>query len=168
MTLHLKARLTLLSLACAISFGAAARDNESNKVSPDLAKEIRTFFADQDQANRNGLTTTELASRFYAEDAVITGEGEAMPRRGVKGASVALDEWLAYLGPGGNKGCSFAVQDPIVSSGNMVSVFAVLSCKPNPPKTNKQETIRQLFVLKRTSQGWRVVQEMWQAGTFGK
>lgn len=167
MTLNLQARVALLSLMCVTSFGAAARDNDTDKVPAALAQQIRAFFADQDKANRDGLTTTELAKRFYTEDAIIAGEGEAAPRRGIKGAVAALDEWFAYLGPGGNKGCNFTVQDGVVSSGNMASVFVVLSCKPNPPKTDKQETIRQLFVLKRTPQGWRVVQEMWQAGGFG-
>ena len=80
----------------------------------------------------------------------------------------ALDDWFAYLGPDGNKGCAFTVKDTVVSSDqNMASVFAVLNCKPNPPKLTTSETIRQLFVLKRTAQGWRVVREMWQAGGFG-
>lgn len=167
MTLNLKARLALLSLMCVTSFGAVARDVGTIKAPADTAQQLRAFFADQDKANRDGLTTTELAKRFYTDDAIITGEGEAVPRRGVKGAVTALDEWFAYLGPGGNKGCTFTVQDTVVSSGDMASVFAVLTCKPNPPKTDKQETIRQLFVLKHTPKGWRVVHEMWQAGTFG-
>lgn len=167
MTLNLKARVALLSLVCVTSFSVAARDVGTDKASADAAQQLREFFAGQDKANRDGLTTTELAKRFYTEDAIITGEGEAAPRRGIKGAVAALDEWFAYLGPGGNKGCNFTMQDGVVSSGQMAAVFVVLSCKPNPPKTDKQETIRQLFVLRRTPQGWRVAQEMWQAGGFG-
>ena len=168
MKLTFKTRLSVVSLLCAGSFCAVARDNGTDKAAVDTAQQLRTFFADQDKANRDGLSTTELAKRFYTEDAVVIGEGEAAPKHGIKGAVAALDAWFAYLGPNGNKGCTFSVQDKVVTSGDMASVFAVLSCKPNPPKLEKAETIRQLFVLKRTAQGWRVAHEMWQAGAFGK
>lgn len=168
MTFNLKARLALFSLMCITPAVAMACETSTVTAPADVVQELHAFYADQDQANRDGLTSTELAKRFYSEDAIITGEGDAAPRRGIKAAAAALDDWFAYLGPNGNKGCAFAVQDTVVSSDRgMASVFAVLTCKPNPPKTTKQETIRQLFVLKRTPQGWRVAREMWQAGNFG-
>ena len=72
--------------------------------------------------------------------------GDVAARRGIEASVKALDDWFAYLGPNGNKGCAFAVQDTVVSSDrDMASVFAVLTCQPNPPATTKQETIRQLF-----------------------
>lgn len=167
MVRQLKLGLALLSVSLLPTVGANAREASSPKSHAEVAKELRAFFADQDQANRDGLSTTELAKRFYAEDAIITGEGDAGPRRGVAASVKALDDWFAYLGPNGNKACAFTVQDTLVASGDLASVFAVLNCKPNPPKTTKEETIRQLFVLKRTPKGWRVVREMWQAGNFG-
>lgn len=157
-------------LLCVGPFTATARKPSVNSGTEptQVVQELRAFFAGQDQANRDGQNTTELAKRFYSEDAIITGEGDPVPKRGIKDAVIALDNWFAYLGPDGNKGCAFAVQDAVVSSsGDMASVFAELTCKPNPPKTSTQETIRQLFVLKRTPQGWRVFREMWQAGSLG-
>lgn len=158
--------LVLLSGLCLLPVAASARDASSNKSTAAVAQELRSFFAGQDQANRDGLNTTELAKRFYTEDAIITGEGDAKPRRGIEGAASALDEWFAYLGPDGNKKCAFTVQDTVVASGNLASAFVVLNCKPNPPKTTKEETIRQLFVLRHTPMGWRVAREMWEAGSF--
>lgn len=164
----LTSRLAVLSILCVGSFAAVARDNQADKTRVDTTQQLRAFFAGQDQANRDGLSTTDLAKRFYTEDAILTGEGEAAPKYGIKGATAALDEWFAYLGPGGNKACTFSMQDTVVTSGDMASVFAVLNCKPNPPATDKEQTIRQLFVLKKTAKGWRVAQEMYQAGGFGK
>ncbi|MFD1768093.1 hypothetical protein ACFSAG_14710 [Sphingorhabdus buctiana] len=168
MTCNLKTRLALLALMCAPSLSAAAHETPVQAAPADVVQELHAFYADQDQANRDGLTSTELAERFYSHDVIITGEGDVAARRGIEASVKALDDWFAYLGPNGNKGCAFAVQDTVVSSDrDMASVFAVLTCQPNPPATTKQETIRQLFVLKRTVHGWRVVREMWQAGGFG-
>lgn len=167
MAIKFKAGLALLSALYVLPAGTMARDTPAARPQAEITQELRAFFAGQDQANRDGLSTTELAKRFYTEDAIITGEGDAAPRRGIKDAVSALDDWFAYLGPNGNKACAFTVQDTVVASGDLASVFAVLSCKPNPPKTTKEETIRQLFVLKRTPNGWRVAREMWQAGNFG-
>lgn len=168
MALKMNSSLVLLSALCFTSTGAVARDRHAAKSTAEITRELRAFFASQDQANRDGLNTTALSKRFYAEDAVVIGEGDSGPRYGVQGGVVALDDWFAYLGPNGNKGCAFTVHDTAVTSGNLASVFAVLKCKANPPKLTKEETIRQLFVLKRTPEGWRVVREMWQGGDFGK
>lgn len=175
MTSYLRARLAIFFMVSAVPLvgcsAAQARTQSTPSVaaSPaDVVKELVAFYAGQDQANRDGMTSTQLAERFYSEDVIITGEGDAGARRGLASSVKALDDWIAYLGPAGNKGCAFAVKDTVVSSdSNMASVFAVLTCKPNPPTLTKQETIRQLFVLKRTARGWRVFREMWQAGGFG-
>lgn len=168
MAFKMTSGLVLLSALCLAPTGAMARDRQAAKSAAEVTRELRAFFAGQDQANRDGLSTTALSKRFYAEDAVVIGEGDKAPQYGVQGGIDALDGWFAYLGPNGNKGCAFNVQGTAVTSGNLASVFAVLKCKPNPPKLTKEETIRQLFVLKRTPKGWRVVREMWQSGDFGK
>ena len=168
MTSNLKTRLALIALVCATPLAATAREASAEAAPADVVQELHAFYAGQDRANRDGLTSTELAKRFYSDDVIITGEGDVAARRGIEASVKALDDWFAYLGPNGNKGCAFAVQDTVVSSDrNMASVFAVLTCQHNPPATTKQETIRQLFVLKRKPEGWRVVREMWQAGGFG-
>lgn len=175
MTSNLRARLAIFSVICATPLAACTVTQAKTASSPsgvaapaDVVSELVAFYAGQDQANRDGMNSTQLAERFYSEDVIITGEGDAGARRGSASAVNALDDWFAYLGPEGNKGCAFTVKDTVVSSDqNMASVFAVLTCRPNPPTLTKPETIRQLFVLKRTAQGWRVVREMWQAGGFG-
>lgn len=166
MKISQKTRLAILSLMCAATCDAFARDNVNGATLDATSKQIRQLFTSQDEANRNGATPEQLAHRFYTDDAVIIGEGETSVQHGMKDAVTALVNWNAYLGPGGNKACQFEVHDPIIASGDMASAFVTLSCKPNPPKTTKQETIRQLFVLKRTPQGWRVAQEMWEMGGF--
>ena len=168
MTCNLKTRLALVALMFASPLAAMARETPAEAAPADVVQELHDFYAGQDQANRDGLTSTELAKRFYSDDVIITGEGDVAARRGIEASVKALDDWFAYLGPNGNKGCAFAVKDTVVSSDrDMASVFAVLTCQPNPPATTKEETIRQLFVLKRTADGWRVAREMWQAGGFG-
>ena len=152
-----------LALMCATSYSAAAFAPAST---PDdvTSREIRGLFKSQDEANWNGETPEQLARRFYTEDVVIVGEGETSTQRGMKDAVSALVNWNEYLGPGGNNFCHFEVLEPVITSGDMASAFVTLSCKPNPPKTTKPESIRQLFVLRRTPQGWRVAQEMWENG----
>ena len=158
-----QSKFFLLAMMCAASYSAAARD-QASATRDATAQEIRALFKSQDEANWNGATPEQLAHRFYTEDAIIIGEGEETTQRGMKDAITALVNWNEYLGPGGNKACQFNVLDPIMISGDMASTFVTLSCRPNPPKTTKQETIRQLFVLKRTPKGWRVAQEMWEMG----
>ncbi len=159
-------RFAALSVAGFLSLGADARDASPAPFVDE--QEIRQFFADQDSANRAGQSTEALARRFYADDVVVSGEGEPGLQRGIKGAIDELGAWFDYLGPGGNKGCSFTVDKTIVSAPGMASAFVLLHCNANPPKLQKEETVRQLFVLRRTPQGWRVAQEMWQAGGFAK
>jgi hypothetical protein len=152
-----------LAGACCVAQGRAPAPPLDNA---HVAGELRAFLAGQQQANASGMPAQALAERFYLPDATIIGEGEAAPRRGMAAAVVALREWNDYLGPGGQKGCQFTMQEPVVSDGRVAAAYAVLSCKANPPKLMKDETIRQLFVFKRTAAGWRVAHEMWQAGGF--
>ena len=109
MTCNLKTRLALLALMCAPSLSAAAHETPVQAAPADVVQELHAFYADQDQANRDGLTSTELAERFYSHDVIITGEGDVAARRGIEASVKALDDWFAYLGPNGNKGCAFAV-----------------------------------------------------------
>ncbi|MFK4985461.1 hypothetical protein ACI4B7_26915, partial [Klebsiella pneumoniae] len=87
----------------------AAHEAPAQAAAADVVQELHAFFAGQDQANRDGLKSTELAKRFYSDDVIITGEGDVAARRGIEASVKALDDWFAYLGPNGNKGCAFAV-----------------------------------------------------------
>lgn len=165
----LKWVLTAVTVALTISgpYSVQARDATATSLdTANAAAEIRAFLAGQEKANAQGLSASDLAKRFYMPHVTIIGEGESEAKRGMEAAVKALQDWNDYLGPGGQKGCHFTMQEPVVSAGDMASAYAVLSCKPNPPKLEKGETIRQLFVFKRTPAGWRVAQEMWQAGNF--
>lgn len=133
-----------------------------------LRAEIQDALTKQQAANADGLDAAGLARRFYTQDVVIIGEGEKAPSRGIDAAIKAMQDWNDYLGPGGQKKCTFELEDPVIGTGDTASSFVVLGCKANPPKLAKDEIIRQLFVWKRTPQGWRVALEMWQAGGFGK
>ncbi|MCP2067569.1 UNVERIFIED_ORG: hypothetical protein J2Y84_002895 [Pseudomonas reinekei] len=168
-TMTLKLVLTTFTVALTFSSPYLVQAREASDTSLDSASaaaEIREFLAGQEKANAQGMSASDLAKRFYMPDVTITGEGEAQAKRGMEAAVTALQDWNDYLGPGGQKGCHFTMQEPVVSAGDMASAYAVLSCAPNPPKLEKGETIRQLFVFKRTSAGWRVAQEMWQAGGY--
>lgn len=161
--------LTPLFMAFAICSPHLAQAGEETDTLLDrenAAAQIRAFLAGQQQANAQGMPELELAERFYLRDATIIGEGEDRAKRGMVAAVQALREWNTYLGPGGQKGCNFTLQEPVVSGGDMAAAYAVLSCKANPPMLDKAQTIRQLFVFKHTSAGWRVAQEMWQSGGF--
>lgn len=130
--------------------------------------EISIALAKQQAANEAGEDAAQLAHRFYTDDIVIIGEGDSEPSRGMDAAIKAMKDWNDYLGPGGQRRCQFRLEDPVVGSVNTVSTFVVLSCKANPPKLKKAETIRQLFVWKKMAEGWKVAMEMWQTGGFGK
>ncbi|MDE1008802.1 MAG: nuclear transport factor 2 family protein [Paraburkholderia fungorum] len=161
-----KNRLVITTaMLCALFASAVCSADESTG---SLRSAIASALSTQQAANAAGEDAAQLAHRFYTNDVVIIGEGETKPSRGMDAAVKAMVDWNDYLGPGGQKKCHFELEDPVVGSDSTVSTFVVLSCKANPPKLTKDETIRQLFVWKKTSEGWKVAMEMWQSGGFGK
>lgn len=161
-----KRRLLVTTAMIYALFASAVCNAEESRAS--LRSAIVSALRTQQAANAAGEDATQLAHRFYTDDVVIIGEGESRASRGMNSAVKAMADWNDYLGPGGQKKCHFELEDPVVGSDKTVSTFVVLSCKANPPRLTKDETIRQLFVWKKTSEGWKVAMEMWQSGGFGK
>lgn len=156
--------VSMAAVICMFAASATCRAEESTAA---LREAISSALAKQTAANVAGEDAEQLAHRFYTNDVVVIGEDEKQPSRGMAAAVKSVKDWNDYLGPGGQRKCRFDLEDPVVGNANTVSTFVVLNCKANPPKLTKDETVRQLFVWRKTSDGWRVAMEMWQSGGFG-
>jgi ketosteroid isomerase-like protein len=153
------------SIVATVSVARAAVAAEP-AVAAQIKAEIEVALHSQERANANGENAEQLSRRFYAEDVVMVGEGDPHVKRGMAAAIVEMDEWMQSLGPQGQKGCHFHLEDPVIATQTTASTFVTLTCKANPPYLKEDETVRQLFVWKRSSQGWRVAMEMWGNGSL--
>jgi ketosteroid isomerase-like protein len=117
-----------------------------------------------EQALVRGDSATAVAKSLYAEDDLLTGEGEAGSTRGMAATIKDVQGWMDSLGPGGTKGCKYTIVDPVVSSPTTFSSFLLLKCKANPPVLKADQDLRMMYVWKKLPQGWRVVLEMYESG----
>lgn len=119
-----------------------------------------------EQALVRGDSATAVAKSLYAEDGLLTGEGETGSTRGMAATIKDVQGWMDSLGPGGTKGCKYTIVDPVVSSPTTFSSFLLLKCKANPPVLVADQELRMMYVWKKLPEGWRVVLEMYESGNL--
>lgn len=158
--------LWILGSIVAVGITAQAAAPADFGGSAQVKAEIEAALQSQERASAAGESVEQLSRRFYAEDVVLVGEGDAHVKRGMAAAIVELDEWTKSLGPQGEKDCHFHVEDPVIAARTTASAFVTLTCKSRPPYLKEDQTVRQLFVWQRTPQGWRVAMEMWENGSL--
>jgi hypothetical protein len=131
----------------------------------DTTKEqIATARHSLERALARGDSATQIASRLYASDDLLTGEGEPGSTRGMADTIKDVQGWMDSLGAGGTKGCKYTIVDPVVSSATTFSSFLLLRCRANPPVLKEDQVLRMMYVWKKLPEGWRVVLEMYVAG----
>lgn len=106
----------------------------------------------------------DLASLLYTPDVVIVGEGDAQAKRGMANAVTDVQAWYDWLGPDGQRTCTYTMTTPVIASGTMLAAFTLLHCGANPPAHPKEVEVRVLHVWNKGPQGWRVELEMWAPG----
>jgi ketosteroid isomerase-like protein len=112
-----------------------------------------------EQALARGDSATELAKLMYADNVVITGEGQEGSTRGMAGAIRDFQAWIDSVGPA-TAGCRFTIVDPVTASATTFSSFVQLHCAAKP----KDQDYRVLYAWKKQPEGWRVVLEMYLSG----
>jgi hypothetical protein len=126
--------------------------------------EITQFLHSVERSLARGDDEVQVAKMLYADDVLMTGEGEEGATRGMSAAIADVKGWMDSLGPGGAKTCRYTVVDPVVASGTTFTSFLVLRCKANPPVLKEDQVLRMMYGWKHVPQGWRVVLEMWAPG----
>jgi ketosteroid isomerase-like protein len=126
---------------------------------------VETVLHSVEAALTRGDTAEKVTKMMYAEDVAIT-EDEPGAMRGIAAATTGVQGFIDSLGPGGGKGCKFALVDPVVASSTTFTSFLSLSCKANPPVLKDDMNLRLLYSWQKFPQGWRVVLETVQAGKF--
>src|ERR1700684_4541769 len=74
--------------------------------------EIAQFLHSVEHALARGDNETQVAKMLYADDVLMTGEGEEGGTRGITAAIADVKGWMESLGPGGAKTCRYTVVDP--------------------------------------------------------
>lgn len=126
--------------------------------------QIEASLKTLEKALVRGDSATAVSKLLYADDDLLTGEGEAGGTRGMAATIKDVQGWMDSLGPGGTKGCKYTIVDPVVSSETTFSSFVLLKCKANPPVLKADQELRMMYIWKKLPQGWRVVLEMYESG----
>lgn len=126
--------------------------------------QIEASLKTLEKALARGDSATAISKSLYADEDLLTGEGETGGTRGMAATIKDVQGWMDYLGPGGTKGCKYTVVDPVVSSETTFSSFILLKCKANPPVLKADQELRMMYIWKKLPQGWRVVLEMYESG----
>jgi hypothetical protein len=149
-----------ICLAAGVSQAALAAPPATDGTKAEIAATLHTL----EKALERGDSATQISKLLYAEDDLLTGEGEAGGTRGMAATIKDVQAWMDSLGPGGAKGCKYTIVDPVVSSTTTFSSFILLHCKANPPVLAKDQDLRMMYVWRKESQGWRVVLEVYEEG----
>jgi ketosteroid isomerase-like protein len=126
--------------------------------------QIEAAISKLEKALARGESAEVISKMLYADDDLLTGEGEAGGTRGMTATIKDVQAWMDSLGAGGTKGCKYTLVDPVVSSATTFSSFILLKCKANPPVLKEDQNLRMMYVWKKLPQGWRVVLEMYESG----
>ena len=127
-------------------------------------RQIEDALKSLEMSLARGDSATVVAKSLYAEEDLLTGEGEDGGTRGMTATIKDVQGWMDSLGPGGTKGCKYTIVDPVVSSSTTFSSFLLLKCKANPPVLKADQELRMMYVWKKFPVGWRVVLEMYESG----
>jgi hypothetical protein len=156
-----------LLIGVAVLLAGAALPTAAHADVDDTSKtkgEITQFLHSVEQALARGDNETQVAKMLYADNVLMTGEGEEGGTRGITAAIADVKGWMESLGPGGAKTCRYTVVDPVVATSTTFASFLVLRCKANPPVLPDDQVLRMMYAWKKMPQGWRVVLEMWAPG----
>jgi ketosteroid isomerase-like protein len=163
-------RTTFIAGAVLMAAGLLTCLSQQSPAAPrgfDATKEqIARALHSLEHALARGDSATEIAKMLYADDDVLTGEGEPGSTRGMADTIKDVQGWMDSLGPGGTKGCKYRIVDPVVSSATTFSSFLLLRCKANPPVLKTDQELRMMYVWKKFPEGWRVVLEMYASGSM--
>jgi len=144
---------------------ALAAGTGGQQTDEQVRSEIQQVLTTLEAALARGDSAEDTARMLYAEDVLISSPDTPVVR-GIEGATAAVQDFFDALGPGGGKGCKYRVIDPVVASSATFASFLSLSCKANPPVLAEDLDLRLVYVWKKLPQGWRVVLETVQYGTF--
>ncbi|MEY4784606.1 MAG: hypothetical protein RIR41_2541 [Pseudomonadota bacterium] len=160
--IHTLAMPIVVGAALAFAQPAAARPSESERVKAEIMTKLHAV----EERLARGDTATQIAEFLYADDVLLTGEGEATARRGMADAIAGVQGWLDALGPNGAKGCKYSIPDPVVASAKTFGSFVVLKCKANPPVLPEDMNLRMTYVWQKYRDGWRVRVELYALGNM--
>jgi ketosteroid isomerase-like protein len=128
-------------------------------VRQELESVIRVAVA----ALAGGGDAAEFADLFYADDAVVVGEGWPVATRGVPALVSKLDvmfkEW------GGRPRMNLILLEPILTEESVATTLVDARVLPSTPGA-AEERYRVLYAWKRGPRGWRVVLEMFAVGAL--
>jgi ketosteroid isomerase-like protein len=149
-----------ICLAAGVSQAVLAAPPATDGTKAEIAATLHTL----EKALARGDSATQISKLLYAEDDLLTGEGETGGTRGMAATIKDVQGWMDSLGPGGTKGCKYTIVDPVVSSTTTFSSFLLLHCKANPPVLAKDQDLRMMYVWRKQPEGWRVVLEVYEEG----
>jgi hypothetical protein len=130
-----------------------------NETKAELARVLR-HAAD---ALRAGASATEFSQLLYSPDLVVVGEGWP---RAIRGVEAFLPDLTALLdGWGPNADLTFAIVDPVFSSGDVATTLVDVCVAPKTATANA-EFYRVVYAWTRTANRWRVAAEMYTVGSF--
>jgi ketosteroid isomerase-like protein len=130
---------------------------------PDVRQELGAMLRAVEQAVARGAGAEEVASLLYEEDAVVLSEGAPGAIRGLEAFKPHLAEVLK--GWGGRPRIKFTPLEPILTGDTVATCFLNVSCRPSRPAA-VEEHYRLVYSWRKGARGWRVVLEMFSAGTL--
>jgi ketosteroid isomerase-like protein len=152
----------VIVLAGASVTGFATADASS---APGTRVQIVEKLAAITSALTRGDSAEKVVNFMYADNILLAESGET-PVRGRKGVVKAVQDWMDSLGPGGVKACSYKIIDPVVETSREFSSFLNMTCKSNGVTTKQDMQLRLLYVWQKGPEGWQVVLESTQDGSF--
>ena len=157
-----KTAATVLTVGAMTVFStqSLAKEPTTEKVKAQIMTKLHAIEA----ALVRGDTAEQVARSMYADNVLMTGEGEKGSSQGMDAAIRDVQGWMDSLGPNGTKGCKYAIPDPVVASEKTFTSFVLLVCKANPPVLPEDQALRMIYSWTKAPDGWRVVLEMWAPG----
>lgn len=131
----------------------------------DIVKEIQAVLTEVESFTAQGGMgqTRAFAELMYDDDVLLVGEGDTAMVRGIHEAIARVASAVSEWGEGSR--LKFRLNEPVLSSGLLLSAMMDAECHPEKPGA---EIIRYrvLAVWKRGPRGWRVAQEMFTSGSL--
>jgi ketosteroid isomerase-like protein len=112
-----------------------------------------------------GASAEAFVNAVYDDNVVMMG-GTPGAKKGKAAVLVEVKKWFDYMGPGGIKGCKYTMEQPAVVSATTYASFFNLHCEANPPYVKEAGDYSEMYIWKKTPQGWRIALEMWLEGAF--
>lgn len=125
--------------------------------------QLREVLSAIEEAFARGTRPEELMPLWYDDEVIVTGEGDACAARGMIAQIAKAQEMLPAMGP--RPIVTFRIEDSVLAQEALAVALIDARIRPDVEGSEPID-YRMMTAWRRGARGWRIIREMYGAGSL--